>query len=265
MPAPAAYPGDSLILLAWLPAWEARDISVSFDGQPARTISLQPSPTRDALPSWAGKVRYENATGNSKQDIALQYCLLTKETSAILVHERDADSKPNKLPEMVCIASMLPAGMGHARKAIASRSPVRSVNYSPCRESESNEVLYSRQPHFLKEDVSYFEKMSNNIFEKANKLLLVLTRGEVNTIKTAIFKVLKYLIIDKAISAIDKTKLLQEVPLDIRANVETYLEYEGHDWDDLHAAVSLLNSLLQEGHGELDDEEEAMLSLRLVR
>lgn len=265
LPAPAAYPGDSLILLAWLPAWEARDISVSFDGQPARTISLQPSPTRDALPSWAGKVRYENATGNSKQDIALQYCLLTKETSAILVHERDADSKPNKLPEMVCIASMLPAGMGHARKAIASRSPVRSVNYSSRHESESAEVRYSRQPHFLKEDVSYFEKMSNSIFEKANKLLLVLTRGELNTIKTAIFNALKYLIIDKAVSAIDKTKLLKEVPIDIRSNVEIYLEYEGHDWDDLHAAVSLLNSLLQEGHGELDDEEEAMLSLRLVR
>ncbi len=114
------YSGDTLHLFARLDAAPSVPVvlRVGYEGgrQVEHSLTLLPAdePTgfQATLPRLAASARLESLNDEEAQSLAVQYQLVTHQTSCVLVYERDEDEKAEDAPELRKVPQMLAAGWG---------------------------------------------------------------------------------------------------------------------------------------------------------
>lgn len=105
------YPGDGITLMAPVEPGQALNVEVN-----GNTVSFErgeevASASAQALRAIYGFHQLQRADQRASEHIALVYGLLTKQTSAVLVHERDAADKSSEMPVIVKVKQMVPQDM----------------------------------------------------------------------------------------------------------------------------------------------------------
>ncbi len=118
LPAPVAYPGDAITLVARchsasLP--QAVQLAFNQAGQSEPLLQSIPCGAEENLPelrAWAGQQIYQHAPEGEQEALALHYGLISPHTKALLVVERAFDAKATELPQVQAVPHMMPHGMG---------------------------------------------------------------------------------------------------------------------------------------------------------
>src|SRR5699024_12535349 len=76
-----------------------------------RVFELSQAEEAPALRSFAGHKIWNHANTEDKQSLALQFGLITDQTSAILVYVSTDGAKAKTLPQITKVPHMIPAGM----------------------------------------------------------------------------------------------------------------------------------------------------------
>jgi Ca-activated chloride channel family protein len=113
------FSGDTLHLLAWLPAPPMGPAMLELtmsDGQRlSQTVTLEPWPvveTADTLPRLAAFRRLAGLPAEEATALAVEYQLVTPHTHFLMVDVRADDEKAQDLPELRAVPHLLAAGWG---------------------------------------------------------------------------------------------------------------------------------------------------------
>lgn len=106
------FPGEAVMVAACLPVDGTGAVQISSEALAfSLDLELGDRQASDALRALIGQRRYVGAAADARVALALQYGLLTKETSAVLVAVRAHGAQATDLPVVVPVAQMLPEGM----------------------------------------------------------------------------------------------------------------------------------------------------------
>ena len=117
IPAAPVYPGDALALIARCSQQNPpRQVTLNLHPPHAlqgtrQTLLFEPPRDNPALRAWAGQQLHACAAEDTRESLALRYGLITPQTKAVLVKLRAADDKADGLPRVMPVAHMLPEGM----------------------------------------------------------------------------------------------------------------------------------------------------------
>ena len=113
------FSGDTLHLLAWLPAQPegpaTLNLTLSDDRRLSQSVMLEPWPvaeTADTLPRLAAARRIAWLSAEDATALAVEYQLVTPHTHFLMVDVRAEDQKATELPELRTVPHMLAAGWG---------------------------------------------------------------------------------------------------------------------------------------------------------
>ena len=96
------------------------------------------------MPRLAAYARLPGLKKKKARQLALDYQLITEETSCVLVHERPAGEKATEAPELRKVPQMLAAGWGGAGSVDAMRVREFSQDVMPSVEPAAPAPLFSR-------------------------------------------------------------------------------------------------------------------------
>ena len=132
------FSGDTLHLLAWLPAQPAGPATLNLtlsDGQRlSQTVVLEPWPaaeTADTLPRLAAARRIAQLSAEDATALAVEYQLVTPHTHFLMVDVRAEGEKATELPELRTVPHRLAAGWGGVG-SVADRTVARPVMMDAC-------------------------------------------------------------------------------------------------------------------------------------
>jgi Ca-activated chloride channel family protein len=106
------YPGDAAMVAARLPMHIVGDVVIATSSATLMLrVPLGVRTDAPALRALIGQRQYGAAVRSKREGIAMQYGLLTQETSAVIVKVRADADKADGLPVIVPIPQMVPEGM----------------------------------------------------------------------------------------------------------------------------------------------------------
>ena len=254
LPMTPVYPGDALEVAVVADARPTGPVVVQVGGSDHSLEARRPA-ADDALLAILGQARYGAAGKDARQAIALAHGLLTRETSAILVHERAEEERAESLPLMVKVPSMMPAGM------VAKAGPVRSMGSArvacsvPIPHPSMLQGSSSIDASLLDLDAPLFSRRPPDDFDFSGIPALV----------EAMVPALRALIVREDPPAATLQDLLGLLPAELEKATGTYF---GHLRLRLHDSATLVGLAVAvfDGLGvELTDEEEVALALAVAR
>jgi Ca-activated chloride channel family protein len=131
----ACFAGDAYTVFAALPNTGSTSAKVSFEfaGQETTTIDIPlqaEDVAMDAIVRVAAKQHLAALGEEEKQEWAVKYQLITKETDYLITVERATDEKATEFPELQTQPQMLPAGWGGSSSvySIECCSPVMQMD-----------------------------------------------------------------------------------------------------------------------------------------
>lgn len=266
LPVGPLYPGDAAIAVAFLPDARARTVRVRREGvDEALQVDLTQVVDRPALRAWAGQMAYRLAENGRREGVPLKYGLITSETSAVLVRERDGDAKALGLPRVTPVRHMQPYGTlpmfsmrkvaPDLRKLLDQHQPALCCpKFEDDADAErfwGNEVLYGT----LSE-------------EPEPRAAAPLGEQRIAEIRVALRAALDRLLLAGVDTAVSRDAILDLIGEELREDVARWFQQHLPEFDGspIQSAVSLLFDLADDGVGApLDDEQEACLSALLGR
>lgn len=283
LPVGNAYPGDAVTVIAFLEGDGERDVAVRIPGiGDELAFVLDEVRPSAAWRAWAGQRAYASASPEERQALALEFGLITDETSAVLVKVRDAADQADGLPEMVSVPHMLPEGMlvmardvtysVHAAAArpgpgAASRGPVMARSMSVGRPRPKDAASAGDDYHHLDIPASLrrhadMDPQLHDVSEMEERRAFPLTPGEREQAERALLEALIGLLTDGEGERFDPSQLLARIPPRARVLVEQYLEQENIPLATLRQAVAAVKKLLgRVGDEGLSDDQLASLAV----
>jgi Ca-activated chloride channel homolog len=167
----ALFGGETLHAFAAFDSPLSAPPVLSFETAEASRIkcpSPVPSPAEgDALVRLAGSARLKCEAGSIARDLALQYQLVTSQTSLFLVHVRESGEKATDLPYLQKITHMHAAGwggLGVAASMPRQMMPAGSVMYSMDFDDQDMTISASSMDAF---DIPAFLRTDKDIIREA--------------------------------------------------------------------------------------------------
>ncbi len=121
-PLPAAvFPNDTMHLMAGFRTRPDAPVAVTINGASERITLMLPAAAHlvagDVLPRLAAAQRLATLPEDAARDLAIQYQLVSRHTSLVLVAKRSGDDKVKELPRTIAVPHMLAAGWGGSARA----------------------------------------------------------------------------------------------------------------------------------------------------
>lgn len=265
LPVGNVYPGDAVTVIAFLEGDADRGVVVripEIGGELA--FVLEEVRSSVAWRAWAGQRAYAIASPSERQMVALEYGLITDETSAVLIKVRDAADKADGLPEMLSVPHMLPEGMlvmaqdvaysveaavaaSRPRRASRGAVMVASMSSGTPRPNVASFVEgegYLDVPSFLRRSATEVPEFDDMPAEMDEPLDAPLTPGEREQVEQALLDALVGLLLDEPQARFSAGRLYERIPQDISPLVSRYLDAEGGPPSTGRQAAAMLKRLL---------------------
>ena len=266
-----AYPGDATNIAATLPRTASGDVLIEAPslGYSLR-LPLGPRSAMSTLRALLGQQRYRSALAKKRGALALQYSLLTKETSAVLVKHREMGEQNSTLPHIVRIPEMVPDGM--VACSIPIHRPIHGQTSMTVCESAARSVAHSSNDYL---DMPAFLRRSGDDFSNApresnsySRITCPLSAAEVRAVLLALYRTILERVCAAERAPVERISIVNALPADVQTQARELL-----------LACRTLQELLDQGreavvllvlHDMLDqvdltDDQEAALAVALAR
>lgn len=257
------FPGEAVMVAARLPIDSAGAVRISSETLAfSLAVELGDRQVSDALRALIGQRRYAGAAAEAREALALQYGLLTKETSAVLVAVRADGQRATDLPIVVPVAQMLPEGMLVNLHRIAGASA--SHRMVECREVGSMDYLDI--PAFLRRSPETDSASDQRSLMASPKQARVApptpTRIELESLTHYLRDVLRTTLISDPPTLLTVLESMPDAP---SPALHEWLTKSGVSFDAPADVLLLLLSLIDTlGLDPLSDEEEARVAVLLL-
>lgn len=258
------FPGDVLTHLVRLPG-NAASVEVAVPLQHAGAICAERKPANPAVRAILGQRLYAASGDDSRESIALEFGLLTRETSAVLVSEREAIQRADALPMVVPVEHMLPHGMAASagasfESALGHYSMPRMKLHTAAFSVSDAGDAYLDIPAFLRRQVDDAPKEKKARTKPV--AVAVIAPERVDEVLTRLFSILADYILRMG-EPISLHDAVEQLPPDDRPDavaIIAHLRARGAAQDAL-SGIRLFLALLAARGKLLDDEQEARLAL----
>lgn len=261
LPLPVAYPGDVVTAICPIVGQQSRSVKIRLPGPDAEQfLELEELKQDPEWRAWAGKQRYDHADATVKEDLALRYGLITRETSATLVLERADGKKADGLPMVVSIKQMVPEGtvastVSHARSYARPAPSVPACSMPPPR------PMAMGMASLLIDEDDYAPRRRAYERTAEERAGLDMDDDQRNHIEALIFVVLLDILRKEDARVWSMSCFMQCIPEADRLLVKRYLGWRECSLESRRVALLLMDALLESGVSpRLDDEQEAALA-----
>lgn len=261
LPAGNAYAGDAVELAASLSGQTRGAVTVSTDvGGFSLRVGLGEREEQKAIRALCGMKRHASAPASSRESLALEYGLLTAETSAVLVNKRAEGVLGSSLPVIVQVPQMLPEGMIAApvkltRNAHAMASVCVSGYLPPSKPRQTSRATII-SPTVLDDD---------HIHDIANSPALSVTQESATAMFDVLYPILRSKTMDASGVARPLGVLFRNLPVELQPQAIAVMDRIALELDEPRHSLYLLDALTDIlGMGELDESLEIAISLLRV-
>ena len=242
-----AYPGDAITVAALLPASATGELRLAIPALSFATTLALPEATEAApLRALLGQRRHDAANSSERAALALHYGLLTGDTAAVLVHEYTDEERPQTLPQVAQVASMLPAGMLDHGPCLSMRAAPASIfsRHAKAFVSDNGPTDYLDMPAFLRR---------TDVGKSVPPVMPALPREQLHALYSLLLRQL-------ADTRLDLDQAIAELP-DDQGLLQPWLDWLTHETGCPVEAPDLLLALqLTLDEPPLDDTQEAHLA-----
>jgi len=256
-----AYAGDAVELAASLSAQTCGAVTISTDvGEFRLKLYLGEREEQKAIRALCGMKRHASAPASTREHLALEYGLLTAETSAVLVKQRAEGEQGSSLPVIVQVPQMHPEGMIAApvkltRNALAMASVCVSGYLPPSKPRQASRATII-SPTVLDDD---------DIHDVENSPARSVTTESAIAVFDVLYPILRSTTMDASGVARPLGELLRNLPVELQPQAIAVMDRIALELDEPRHSLYLLDALTDIlGMGELEESLEIAISLLRV-
>lgn len=262
LPSGVVYPSEAATALAFLADNAPRTIRLrQADSAQTFTLGADAAETSEAWRAWAGQQAYRHAPAPARETLALQYGLITPETSAVLVKVRAEDRKSDGLPKVLPVAHMTPAGMVAPHSSI--EDSMRSGRTYACALGGADLFDMPATSADGLDDSLLATTESPGTSGHVDDMEPPLSEERLLLVGKALLQALFKLLFVEELHEIDTDSVLAEVEADLRNDATRFLAESGFTVSCVAEAFDLFNDLgmFSDTIPDFTDDQEAVLSI----